>query len=104
MNLEGASILSGEELISVIDEKMQDINENLDMMRMMMVSVIDKNPDLGDLNKMECIVLGKSKEKILRNAIKEAIDELEKSRKSFKSKRLEALRKKLTNVLTDSAA
>ena len=42
-----------------------------------------------------------SREQVLKEAIKEAIDELEDSRKSFKSKRLELLRKKLTQVLLD---
>jgi hypothetical protein len=41
------------------------------------------------------------REQVLKEAIKEAIDELEESRKSFKSKRLELLRKKLTQVLLD---
>ena len=42
-----------------------------------------------------------SREKVLKEAIKEAIDELEESRKSFKSRRLELLRKRLTQVLLD---
>ena len=41
------------------------------------------------------------REQVLKEAIKKAIDELEESRKSFKSKRLELLRKKLTQVLLD---
>lgn len=42
------------------------------------------------------------REKKLRAAIMEAINELEESRKSFKSKRLERLRKRLTQVLIES--
>jgi hypothetical protein len=38
----------------------------------------------------------------MKEAIKEAIDELEESRKAFKSKRLEVLRKKLTMVLMNA--
>jgi hypothetical protein len=37
----------------------------------------------------------------MKEAIREAINELDESRKSFKSKRLEALRKRLTQVLID---
>ncbi|MBU2552356.1 MAG: hypothetical protein KKB20_28345 [Proteobacteria bacterium] len=44
----------------------------------------------------------KAREEILKAAIMEAIDELEESRKAFKSKRLEQLRKKLTYVLLES--
>jgi hypothetical protein len=43
-----------------------------------------------------------SRERVLKEAIREAIDVLEESRKAFKSKRLEVLRKKLTNVLIDT--
>jgi len=38
----------------------------------------------------------------LKEAIKDSINILEESRKAFKSKRLEALRKKLTQVLIDA--
>lgn len=44
----------------------------------------------------------RSGELLMRDAIKEAIDVLEESRKAFKSKRLEALRKKLTQVLIEA--
>lgn len=37
----------------------------------------------------------------LREAIREAIDVLDESRRSFKSKRLEMLRRQLTDVLMD---
>lgn len=40
----------------------------------------------------------------LEEAVKETIDVLEQSRKSFKSKQLARLRKKLTRVLLDSDA
>jgi hypothetical protein len=38
----------------------------------------------------------------LKEALREAIEELEESRKSFKSKRLENLRKKLIRVLMEN--
>lgn len=44
---------------------------------------------------------GSSREPELRAAIREAIDTLEGTRKAFKSKTLERLRKKLTQVLID---
>ena len=44
----------------------------------------------------------RSRELRLEKAIKEAIDVIEESRKAFKSKRLEALRKKLISVLIDA--
>lgn len=42
------------------------------------------------------------KESRMRTAIKEAIEVLEESRRAFKSKRLEELRKRLTQVLIDT--
>lgn len=44
----------------------------------------------------------RSGESMMKEAIKEAIEVLEESRKAFKSKRLETLRKKLTQVLIDT--
>lgn len=43
-----------------------------------------------------------AREEKLQAVIVEAINELEESRKSFKSKRLEQLRKRLTQVLVES--
>ncbi|MBI5578868.1 MAG: hypothetical protein HY895_06925 [Deltaproteobacteria bacterium] len=43
------------------------------------------------------------REDALRRAIAEAIAILEESRKAFKSKQIEALRKRLTQVLIDAA-
>jgi hypothetical protein len=43
----------------------------------------------------------RSREHVLKTAIRETIDTLEETRKAFKSKTLEALRKKLTQVLID---
>jgi len=43
-----------------------------------------------------------SRELMMKDAIREAIDVLEESRKAFKSKQLEVLRKKLTRVLIDA--
>jgi hypothetical protein len=43
-----------------------------------------------------------SREKVYKAAIEEAINVIEESRKAFKSRRLEALRKRLTKVLIDT--
>lgn len=44
----------------------------------------------------------RTRESILKYAIQEAIETLEATRKSFKSKQLESLRKRLTQVLIDA--
>jgi hypothetical protein len=44
----------------------------------------------------------RSREACFKQAIEEAINVLEESRKAFKSKRLEVLRKKLTRVLIEA--
>jgi hypothetical protein len=43
-----------------------------------------------------------ARESRMREAIKEAIDVLDESRRAFKSRRLEELRKRLTQVLIDT--
>lgn len=45
----------------------------------------------------------KTRELTLKKAIKDAIDTLEDARKAFKSKQLEMLRKRLTQVLVDAS-
>ena len=45
----------------------------------------------------------RARERALKQALQEAITVLEQSRKSFKSKQLEQLRKKLTQTLIDLA-
>ncbi|MEA3428577.1 MAG: hypothetical protein U9Q84_05085 [Thermodesulfobacteriota bacterium] len=89
------------ELINVIDKSAEDLHLKLDMHCHLMTAMLKQNLDDGNIKELflpSCY----RKEASLKEAIKEAIAVLEDSRKAFKSKRLEALRNKLTQVLIDS--
>lgn len=61
--------------------------------------------DCLDPGRLESVLANcprRSREERFKAAIQEAIDVLEASRRSFKSKQLEALRKRLTQVLIDT--
>jgi len=66
-----------------------------------MVDVIEQEVGGGTFNRL-FQSYSFSNESRLKEAIKEAIDVLEETRKAFKSKKLAALRKKLTHVLIES--
>jgi hypothetical protein len=50
-----------------------------------------------------CILLDCPYRRLLRQVLMETIEVLEETKKSFKSKRLEGLRKRLMNVLMETA-
>jgi glutamate racemase len=57
----------------------------------------------GNAQILDCSLLGCTHSRHLKEILLEAIDVLENSRKAFKSKELEALRKKMVGVLADNA-
>lgn len=89
-------------LIGTINKNFEELQQGIERLRCLVVSLLEHQPD--DFMSIPSLELCpyKSRENILREAIKEAIPVLEESRKAFKSKRLEALRKKLTQILVDS--
>lgn len=94
-------VLSKDELLVAIDRNVQDLQQSLDMHRCLVASMVGKDVDTRNLQRFSEICPERSSEKVLKSALKETIEILEESRKSFKSKRLEALRKKLINVLAE---
>ena len=88
-------------IINVIDKSAEELHLKIDMHCRLMAAMLEQR--LGDGNLKEfCLPSCYHKESRLKEAVKETIDVLEESRKAFKSKRLEALRKKLTHVLIES--
>ncbi|MEA3279907.1 MAG: hypothetical protein U9Q38_04845 [Thermodesulfobacteriota bacterium] len=89
------------DLMNVIDKSAEELHLKIDMHCHLMTAMLEQN--LGDGNIKELFLPSYyPKESRLEEAVKETIDVLEESRKAFKSKRLEALRKKLTKVLIES--
>jgi hypothetical protein len=85
-------------IVNTVANKVAELQQLLDSVSRLL-SQNDIDPTAWNNPALSSPLWGR--EQALKEAIKEAIDELEESRKSFKSKRLELLRKKLTQVLLD---
>lgn len=89
------------DLIQVLDKSAEELHQRIDMHRYLMNTILEQR--VGDKSLKRFVLSCESHDQErLKEALREAIEVLEESRKSFKSKRLEALRKKLTQVLIDS--
>ncbi|NQT56604.1 MAG: hypothetical protein HQ551_10285 [Desulfobacteraceae bacterium] len=88
------------DLIKVIDKSSEDLHQKIDMHRYLMTTILEQR--VGDKTLNTLLLPSYSPdESRLKEVVKEAIEVLEESRKSFKSKRLESLRKKLTQALIE---
>lgn len=88
------------DLIKVIDTSTEELHQRIDMHRYLMATILDKKVNENRLDHM--FLPDPHRELQLKGAIRETIEVLEETRKAFKSKRLEVLRKKLTEVLLES--
>ncbi|MCK4649043.1 hypothetical protein KAT51_05935 [bacterium] len=88
------------DLIEVIDKSTEELHQRIDMYRYLMATILDKKVSENRLNQIP--LPSSHRELRLKEAMKDTIEVLEETRKAFKSKRLEALRKKLTQVLIES--
>ena len=94
--------LAKEELISALHQSVKDLQQGIDMHTCLVASILESEVDERYLKPLLEACPSRSREFKLKAAIKEAIEVLDESRKAFKSKRLEVLRKRLTQVLIDS--
>ncbi|MFO7987601.1 MAG: hypothetical protein R6U38_17195 [Desulfatiglandaceae bacterium] len=90
------------DVISAIDRNAEELHQRIEMHRSLVASVLESRMDPCHPEAFLDLRPQPSREDRLKQAIMEAIDVLEESRKAFKSRRLEALRKKLTVVLIDN--
>ncbi|MFP4071775.1 MAG: hypothetical protein ACLFTB_06970 [Desulfovibrionales bacterium] len=90
------------ELIEALTTSIKHLQQGIDTHCCLVTSILNGHVDERTLRRLTEGCPGKSREMMLREAIREAIEVLEASRKAFKSKQLEALRKKLTNVLIEA--
>lgn len=89
------------DLIKAIGKSAEELHQRIDMHCYLMNTILEQR--VGDKSIEKLILPSQSNDQNrLKEAIKEAIEVLEQSRKSFKSKRLENLRKELTRVLIES--
>lgn len=87
------------DLVNAVNTSARDLKLGIDMHCCLVASVMGEQADERVLKLFQDAVPRRCREQKLERAIQRAIDELEESRKSFKSKRLEMLRKNLTMVL-----
>jgi hypothetical protein len=88
------------DLIEIIDKSTEDLHQRIDMHRYLMATILDKK--VSETKLKNVLLPDHHRELRLKKTIKETIEVLEETRKAFKSKRLEVLRKKLTDVLIES--
>ena len=89
------------DIINVIDKSAEELHLKIDIHRHLMTDILEQKLDDGNVKEFflpSCYYRKAS----LKEAVKETIDVLEQTRRAFKSKRLETLRKKLTQVLIES--
>ena len=92
------------ELINAVGESVQELQCCIDRHRRLVAAVLEQGgdkPGVGHFSRLLEVHSSREREKKLKSAIRDAIEDLEQSRKSFKSKQLESLRRKLTQVLAD---
>jgi len=93
---------SKEELVIALQKSVKELQQGIDIHTCLIASILENDVDARNLKPLLDAGPSRSREERMKAAILATIDELEESRKSFKSKRLEALRRRLTQVLADS--
>lgn len=90
------------DVIKIIDKSTEDLHSRIDMQRHILTAVIEKKIKKAEICP-DCVFADCPHKKRLREVLTEAIGVLEETKKAFKSKRIEALRKRLMQVLTESS-
>ena len=89
------------EVVMALNTSVQELQKGINVHCGLLAALMDEQVDAERLQAKLAQCPERAREVKLRKAIKEAIDVIEETRRSFKSKQLEALRKRLTQVLID---
>ena len=89
-------------LARALNTSIKDLQQGIDRHCVLISSIMANQIDVRDLKPLLDGCPSKTRELALKKAIKDAIDTLEDTRKAFKSKQLEMLRKRLTQTLVDA--
>lgn len=89
------------ELLNAVHASMSSLRRDLDDHQQLLSAVLEDKPQVTTAQHGQKDLRLNQREKLYRATISHAIQILEESRKSFKSKQLGALRKQLINVLID---
>ncbi len=87
--------------IKIIEKCARDLHDRVDMQQHVLLTVLGKiksPPPIDPCSTPDC-----PHKKLFCRVLLETIDVLEETKKSFKSKRLEELRKRLTDLLKETA-
>jgi hypothetical protein len=90
-----------EHLKKLIERSTQDLHHRVDMQQHVLLSILGQIKDGCPVDL--CVLVNCPYRKLLRQVLAETIEVLEETKKAFKSKKLESLRKKLTVALMDIA-
>jgi len=89
-----------EHLIKLIERNTQDLHHRIDMQQHVLLSILGQIKDGCPVDL--CVLVNCPYRKLLRQVLAETIEVLEETKKAFKSKRLEGLRKRLMYVLMET--
>jgi len=89
------------DLMKIVDNTTKDLHNRIDQQRHILAAVIEKKIK-GLQICPDSILLDCPHKKRLRDVLTDTIEILEDTKKAFKSKRLEMLRKKLIRVLAEN--
>lgn len=96
--------MSGEvDLYVYVNEVADQLTERIEQQRKVLLRVLDERRANGQ-SVDYCPLVECGPRQRYRTAVMDAIEVIEESRRSFKSKHLEELRKRLGNLLADDAA
>ncbi len=90
------------DLLRAIRASIKELKQGVDMHCCLVAFLLGDSIDSRNLSSLPCRCSRTPREVKLVNAIKEAIEVLEQSRKAFKSKTLETLRHRLADVLVEA--
>lgn len=94
-------VVEKQEIANALSTSIKELQQGVDAHCCLVASLIGDGVDDRNLKPFIEICSERKREARMKSVIKEAIDVIEESRKAFKSRKLEALRKKLTQVLID---
>jgi len=91
-------------LVILIERSTQDLHERVNMQKYVLLNVLGRVKDKAPIDLYPVEPVGDEPiRKLFRKVISETIEVLEETKKAFKSKRLEELRKRLMEVLKETA-
>lgn len=94
--------LEKKEIIDALSVSVKTLKQGIDTQCGLLASLKGEGADSTGTQSSIGLCPNRAREKAYKAAIEDAIEIIEESRKAFKSKQLEGLRKKLTRVLIET--